>query len=59
MFYSLFELFLMLLCAQNLPYLGAISGGLHHGLMIRITGEMLHHDRFELNFQQNQFDRFH
>lgn len=32
-----------------------IPGGLHHGLMIRITGETLHHDRFVqiLNIKNN------
>lgn len=30
----------------SIPYLGAIPGGLYHGLMIRINGEMNHHDRF-------------
>lgn len=33
----------------SIPYLGAIPGGLYHGLMIRINGEMNHHDRFVCN----------
>jgi len=35
----------------NIPYLGLIPGGLRHGLMIRVTGEMLHHDRFDVEIK--------
>ncbi|XP_055311637.1 galectin-9-like [Sitodiplosis mosellana] len=35
----------------HIPYLGLIPGGFHHGLMIRVTGEMLYHDRFDVEIR--------
>ncbi|XP_031634690.1 galectin-9B-like [Contarinia nasturtii] len=35
----------------KIPYLGLIPSGLHHGLMIRINGEMLRHDRFNIDIK--------
>lgn len=35
---------------QPIPFLGSLSGGLHHGRMIRISGEILHQDWYGIRY---------